>query len=77
MSVKHVLTHAETMEDVKMFLVILSASARMVMNRIRMVIIAEMWMSVQDETWTYVPNQVEILSGTEGLENIKIQNMRY
>ena len=42
MSVKHVLTHAETMEDVKMFLVILSASARMVMNRIRMVIIAEM-----------------------------------
>ena len=70
MNAKHVLTHAETMEDVKMFRVILSANARMAMNRIQMGIIAETSMSVQERIWTYVQSQVKIWALTQDLEKI-------
>ena len=57
MNVKHVLIHAETMEDAKMFREILFVSARMDSNRIQMATIVETSMSVQDGTWTYVLSQ--------------------
>ena len=57
MNVKHVLIHAETTEDAKMFREILFVSARMDSNRIQMVTIVETSMSVQDGTLTFVLSQ--------------------
>ena len=57
MNVKHVLIHAETMEDAKMFQETFFVSVRMDSNRILTVTIVEISMSVQDGTWTYVLSQ--------------------